>query len=411
MIRKSLALLLPFAVAMSIGLALGRRDSVETPTLATSLRDAPPDGPVREKRQPLDLQGLLRDFEAEQQAWIDGEVDPMADLLAEWTEEELQAALEEALTLPRCVARMGGDRRVPNELLEAWVKKSPDAVVAWIDGIRSSEMKEGMVRTALHNWPRDRAMEGIEFLLKHHWKPGKTYYAKILPGALEDKAREGAGEMIGLIERLAEAKVDIWVESLDLPADFDFAALVGSEGFRSHEKEGFQDRVMSEWRDRQPRKMLGWIEQAGEWERFNSFLDLERPAAFAAAASFWDEAEPELRESVLDSIQWRELDHVQIETFIRVTTDPEGQDRLIANGIAKGLSRYGKLDPVEMLELIPSAGRRLNILLQLHPYTDWRPDAEPASGEPPAAAAMRAAIGRWDIPVPPPAVEPDPFAD
>jgi hypothetical protein len=32
----------------------------------------------------------------------------MVDLLAEWTEEELKSALEEALTLLRCQTRMGG---------------------------------------------------------------------------------------------------------------------------------------------------------------------------------------------------------------------------------------------------------------------------------------------------------------
>jgi hypothetical protein len=84
---------------------------------------------------------------------------------------------------------------------------------------------------------------------------------------------------------------------------------------------------------------------------------------------------------------------------------------MIAKGIANGLNRYGKLDPVEMLELLPTAERRLNVLLQLHPYTDWRPEAKPAFGEPPVAAAVRAAIGRWGIAVPPPVVKPDPFAD
>jgi hypothetical protein len=109
---------------------------------------------------------------------------------------------------------------------------------------------------------------------------------------------------------------------------------------------------------------------------------------------------------MLGAIEWRESTSEEIGKFIAATTDPEGQDLMIAKGIANGT-----LDPVETLELIPDAERRLDILIQLHPNTDWRPDAEPTFGDPPAAPALRTAIRRWDIPVPPPVVEPDPFAD
>ena len=363
------------------------------------------------KREPLDLQQLLRDFEAEQQAWNDRDVDPMADLLAEWTENELKAALDEALTLPRCFTTMGGERHLPSRLIGAWVKKNPDAVAAWIEGIRSSEIKDAMVRGALHNWPRDRAMEGIEFLLTHHWKPGTAYGIQFIPGVLEDKAREGAGEMSRLLDRLNEAEVGISIESLDLPVDFDYAAFVGGTAFQANDEESFKATVFSRWQDHQPREMLAWMEETGEWKRFDDFLDPLRPNSHAAAARFWDEAEPELRETLLKVIQWEELDLPHIRKFVEATTDPEGQDMMIGRGIASGLNRSGKLDPVEMLELLPSAERRLNVLLQLHPYIDWRPEAKPAFGEPPLSAAVRAAIGRWGIAVPPPVVKPDPFAD
>jgi hypothetical protein len=401
--RNFLTVLLAFAVALPLGLALGRRDSGEEP-VENPVPTASPARPGRVKQGPLDLQELLRDYEAEQQAWIDGEVDPIADFLADWTEDELKTALTEALTLPRCLTGMGNDSRLPWELIGAWVKKNPDAVAVWIEGVRSAEIKDELVREALRHWPRDRAMEGIEFLLAHHWKPGQTYWAKIIRGALEDKARQGSGEMIGLLDRLAAAKIGIGTESLDLPADFDYSALVGSDGFRAQDKAILQDVVFSKWQDSQPREMLDWMEQTGDWERFNNFLDLQAPAT--VAASFWDEAEPELRENMLGAIKWREFTLEEVGKFIAATTDPEGQDLMIVKGIANGT-----LDPVEMLELIPSAERRLNILLYLHPHTDWHPDAEPTFRDPPSAPALRTAIRRWDIPVPPPVVEPDPFAD
>jgi hypothetical protein len=409
-IRKFLKLLLPFAVALPLGLALGRRDFDEAPA-AVPASAASPARSERVNREPLDLQQLLRDFEAEQQAWNDKDLDPMADLLAEWTEDELKAALEEALTLPRCLITLGRERYLPSKLIGAWVKKNPDAVAAWIEGIRSSAIKDAMVHGALNNWPRDRAMEGIEFLLTHHWDPGTSYGIHFIPGVLEDKAREGAGEMSRLLHRLNEAKVGISIESLDLPVGFDYIELIGSDGFQANEEEFFKGVVFSEWQDHQPRELLAWMQETGEWKRFDDFLDPSRPNSHAAAARFWDEAEPEVRERVLKSIQWEELDLPRIRKFVEATTDPAGQDMMIAKGIANGLNRYGKLDPVEMLELLPTAERRLNVLLQLHPYTDWRPEAKPAFGEPPVAAAVRAAIGRWGIAVPPPVVKPDPFAD
>jgi hypothetical protein len=268
-----------------------------------------------------------------------------------------------------------------------------------------------MVRGALHNWPRDRAMEGIDFLLKHHWKPGTSYGIHFIPGVLEDKAREGAGEVSRLLYRLNEAEVGIYPNSLDLPVDFDYAEFVSGTAFQANEEEDFKDAVFSEWQDHQPREMLAWMQETGQWKRFNDLLDPLRPTSHAAAARFWDEADPVLRETLLKSIQWEELGLPNIRKFVEATTDPEGQDMMIGKGIANGLNRYGKLDPVEMLELLPSAERRLNVLLQLHPYIDWRPEAKPAFGEPPVAAAVRAAIGRWGIAVPPPTVEPDPFAD
>lgn len=410
MTRKFLKLLLPFAVALPLGLAMGRRDS-EEPSAAGPVSAASPGRPERVKREALDLQLLLRDFEAYEKAWTAGDVDPMADLLAEWTEEELQAALEEALTLPRCLITLGRERYLPSKLIGAWVKKNPDAVAAWIEGIRSSEIKDAMVRGALHNWPRDRAMEGIDFLLKHHWKPGTSYGIRFIPGVLEDKAREGAGEMSRLLDLLNEAEVGISIESLDLPVDFDYHELIGSDAFQANEEDGFKDAVFSEWQDHQPREMLAWMQETGQWKRFNDLLDPLRPTSHAAAARFWDEADPVLWETLLKSIQWEELGLPNIRKFVEATTDPEGQDMMIGKGIANALNRYGKLDPVEMLELLPTAERRLNVLLQLHPYIDWRPEAKPAFGEPPVAAAVRAAIGRWGITVPPPAVEPDPFAD
>jgi hypothetical protein len=398
--RLFLQLVLPFAVAMPAGLVLGGMSGEKEPV--------PPAHPTRvaergsgkaSRPTATGLDELLQRYEADELAREESDAEPFLDWVADWTEAELEAALTEALRLPRCMDPLGRDHRLLWQLYRAWIHRNPEAAAAWIDTIPSSTMRDALVRNACECRPADRAMDGIDFLLKHHWRAGRSYPDRLFEHALESQAAHGSAAVDELLRRLADAKVGVTVESLDFPAGFDFAWLVNGVGFATQEKESFKDQILKEWRLTDPGSMLAWMDRSAHWEPFQSFLVEGAPET----ARFWDAADAKTRTAALDAIRWRELGQDWLDRFAGQVNDPEGKLALVTEYFRSGASD----DRVAVLELIPSAQARVGVLTSLHPDIDWRADSPPTAGEPAWVAAVRDAMVDWKVVVPAP--PPDPF--
>lgn len=397
--RLFLRILVPFAVALLAGLAVGGRSAEREPARLPSTKVKVRVPVPASRPQASGLNELLERYVADEQLRDESDADPLLDHVADWTDEELAAALTEALRLPRCMDSLGRDERLLRRLYRAWMERNPDAAAAWIETVPSSMVRDELVRVACRYWPADRPMDGIDFLLANHWRAGASGAGDLLQRALESQALQGSGAVDQLLRRLADAKVGVSVEALDFPSGFDFAGLVDGEGFSAQLEPAFRDPVMKEWRSDAPAAMLDWMARTANWESFHDFIAEQNEET----PRFWDAASPESRKAALGKIRWSEVDGDLLDRFAGQLHDAEGKAAFVT-----GYFNSGAIDDrLAVLELIPSAQARLDILTIRYPEIDWRPDAVVAAGEPAWVPAMRDAVRDWKVVVPPPA--PDPF--
>lgn len=368
--------------------------------------------PARPARERPEWDALLREYEAEELREYETGTDSLDLMLDQWSGEELQAALDEAMGMPRCIAPLGRNNNLVWRLFGAWVRQDPDASTAWLAGVKSGELRDGFVGTACRHWPADRAMDGIDFLLNYEWAERAYYHHNLMEAAIESQARIGPAAVEQLLRRLLQGEAHVNLETVDLPAEFHYPPLVNSEAFRAAEKKMFQDRILAEWIDDQPRKFLAWMQEAGEWREFNKFLEPAQAGKMPDAIAFFGEIDPDARGDLLKSVKWKSLEFETISSFAGELRNPEAQVAWVAGGVRASLSYNNKkLDAVAVLGLIPSADRQVEVLRQVDPYTDWRPDATPEPGESPAKAAIRKHLGESGAEVPPPLSRFDPLND
>ena len=363
---------LPFAVALLIGLAAGRMTAPAKgadPVLASKNKR---ETPLRGQRGRLDWEDLLREYEAEDLREIETGLDAMDRLLDGWSADELRTALDQALQTPECVDPMGaGDRRI-DELFGAWIRRDPHAAAAWVVDVHSGEIRDRLVRVACHHWPKDRAMECIGFVLEHHWKPGAYFHHGLITAALEKQGLQGASAVEQLLRRLKEAEVDVVIESISLPADFNYRQLVDTETFRDEDDEITRSAVFSRWIATGTLDFLGWMENTGSWREFNRFFTPADAAKLPEAIAYVARQDPAARAALLNGVNWRELELDDLSRFARGLEGSDAQMAWVAKAV-EGSLPGSKADIVPILALIPSVDRQVEALMQVDPHTDWRP--------------------------------------
>jgi hypothetical protein len=200
----------------------------------------------------LDCARLLHEYEQAEAREEESGADELVELLGGWTEAEIIQALNEALRTPDCVARSGSHGNLRWKLFIAWMKKNPDAAVAWIETLKSAEVRDGFIREAIRQWPKDRLMEGVDFLIARHWQPGSYYSEPFIRSAFESEAAKSSADFQRLLDRFHQARIESLLESINLPPEFDFRSLIQSESFRAQSADGFQSVVMADWSLKQP---------------------------------------------------------------------------------------------------------------------------------------------------------------
>ncbi|RYD46733.1 MAG: hypothetical protein EOP83_29155, partial [Verrucomicrobiaceae bacterium] len=89
------------------------------------------------------------------------------DLLIDWTNDEIRAALDASLTNPDCVLRGGTLTQVPRILLGEWMKRDLTAAVTWFESLDSSTAQQRLASHLSDQWPPDKGAEGLAFLKAH----------------------------------------------------------------------------------------------------------------------------------------------------------------------------------------------------------------------------------------------------
>lgn len=367
--------------------------------------------------------GLLHiQEEAEAKEKAATEADAFEALLADWSDAEFAAALDKAQGMPECRFPTGANGTLPFRVFGAWIAFRPDAAAAWIDTVRAGETRDRFVREACRQWPAERALDGIDFLLRHHWKEGASYSEKLMDNALNQAVREGgANGAIGLLEKLAKAKIKMTAEHPDFPRGFDFKLLAASPPYQAHDDDLFRRTVNAAWVIDQPGSFFEDMRERGDWERFNTALRAgSKEVRGIPAVRLWEAADPDSRRKMLKAVDWLDLGlSLDFESWFalarerrtidtapvaatRIATlvhDPALREEWVEGAL--GHESFPAPVRIELLETLPDPSSRIDLLRRMHPEVDWRPEGIVQPWDPGTAPALREAIRRWGVSVPP----------
>ena len=389
--------MLTFAIALCLGALVGyfSRSS------ARQAREMETKRSVREERAEVkewsgdDLLKLTADGMRENREKGNG---PLTDRLADWSTDELRAALEESVKSPDAMFRNTPGSRVEYALMAEWMKRDHEAAVAWFEGVESDYARARMALTITGAWPKEDAMAGLDFYMKHRalhgqWQPF-SLHANVFnqaaasgPAALEEVLRRYGKEMIHL-----NSQID-----LAFPEGFDFRTLVAGEEFKKLEKRGQISPLVSEWSDRDPAGAFSWMMEQGGMERASSMAGMygkepeQRLKWLGGEMSGWSaEQREELAESALSS--WRSKPEA-LKYLAEGVKDPALAEELRVHSIQAIYYQGRAQQALEVLGGIPDPARRIELLLT----------TERAAGggdAPPLSAAgehtMRTLLPEWN---------------
>ncbi len=247
-----------FVPAALIGLGLGwstsgHREQVPAPEKTTAKTA------VRERLRPEPKKETLLEIATRRvQDRSQPDYNPLADELADWTNDEIRAALEESLVHPEAALNFGRGSPLTIWLLKEWIRRDFDEVLAWFGQVPS--WKQARLSGALgHNWPAERAAEGLDFVRKNRdWFPSPPW--ALLVKNVEQHAGNGAAAVDELLRTFAEERYQLGAQNpIDFPAGFDFAALVEKPGFQGIRGSGLASVVLRSWFGQDREAAFDWV--------------------------------------------------------------------------------------------------------------------------------------------------------
>lgn len=146
--------------------------------------------------------------------------------LAEWSIDELRAALAKGITDPAC-ARYGPEMSALSSLVNEFARRDPDAAWSWFESIPSEAMRARLGGALARGWPADRAEEALDLVVAHpdYFQHGGGYgYSPIIHKAFESAAARGPAATDALMAMVREQGMQYPIEGLKFPPGFDFAA-------------------------------------------------------------------------------------------------------------------------------------------------------------------------------------------
>ncbi len=206
-------------------------DGQTEPLAAASARPAAPEGAPRRElpRSAQDLQRWAQELAARFDP-LTGYGDPdYARELADWSQGELRAALEQGLADPG-VSREGGPVHAALlALLGEWTKRDPDAAWAWLSGLPQGPTRVSLCEAIAAHWPQDRIEECLDGVMANvedfHVGDGKRYH-RLLQLSAESAAMRGPLALDELVSRTRESGMEFPDTGLNFPPGFDFAGFV-----------------------------------------------------------------------------------------------------------------------------------------------------------------------------------------
>jgi hypothetical protein len=324
-----------------------------------------------------------------------------AEALSDWSVEELRSALDECMHGPEATLSLVRLDIFP-QLMGNWMKREPDAVLAWFDGIDPPVLRRRVAYHLASLWPVERADEGFAYFLAHRdlFDPDSTTFQDKV---IRARANEGPDAVFAALQQFHAEKVLAPDVKFELPDGFDFASLLARDlDALVTDKE--QARADSGYRNLfRELLILSWYaqdrEQAFDWLLKEQGVDglevistsTEKEDHFKWLSGKIAELAPEQQDEFLATNREKWLYEMgNLLSFAAGTTDPALRKKLEAfavDGVA-----YGNIEPtLAVIAANPDLGRRLEILEQTP--IGPRPDKRRSSfydGE-----YLRKTLGEW----------------
>lgn len=325
--------------------------------------------------------------------------DPLAEVLAGWSEAEIRAALDEGLEDPECVLPGGSGVAAMDALFGEWMERDLESAIAWFDGIKIDPARVRMASGLSYRWPAGHADRGLEFVLTHRDIFVDSSPWSILAKNFEASARSGADALGRMLERVSDEGLDLrFGDTTFLPADFDYSAFVRTGGFLKTRDEPAVSALLSGWMVQDRDAAFDWLIENKGPSGLVEFLPESREAQLenwewlGAKVGTLDE---ENRESLLAALEpaWRQ-DSIAGDRFAEGIEDPELRDEV--HGIGARVILRGAVEPaIRSLEKIEDPAKRVTILLAMERAGDPLAGSfrQPVSES--TAALLREKLAEW----------------
>lgn len=340
---------------------------------------------------------------AELEKELQPHLNPLEAGMAEWTDAELRAALNESLTDPDFALPNGGGDSAVSALLGEWMKRDFKAVMAWFDSVESRTLQEKLSSHLTLQWPVERAEEGLDFVIAHReWFSDYKGWA-IAAKCVTHQAEKGPLAVADMIRKLRELTLDGNTGNrLELPDGFDFLSLVKQPVFReSWEGNGLAKTLMKSWFAQNREEAFAWtLEDRGAAALADDFarrnltddqLDHEWFGGKFAAMN------GQQQEEVINSCKEMWIFNPRhLITFTKEIHDPEVLARV--RGIAAQSIFAGKtMDAMPVIESIPGVEQRLELLESATPDPYFNTIDRPRRFDEVSETQLRKKLAEWQV--------------
>ncbi len=250
--KKTLSLLLYPAIGALIGWMSG-------PTPESTPAPAPSASRVREPRTSGSApatEDLLQATRPRVESFGEAPSSGISAHIANWTDEEILTALEEAAKLPDTLRRYDS---IATVLLEEYTRGDPDRALAWAMA-QPPIFSRRFAQTVIGTWPPDRVNDAIAFVRKNPDLFGNKLPINLIYDSFSEAAKQGAAALISRMTELKEDGIPQYASySFDFPAGFDFAALLGSTDLQSLNLPMIQNAFLREWVKQNREGAFAWV--------------------------------------------------------------------------------------------------------------------------------------------------------
>lgn len=327
----------------------------------------------------------------------------LTDQLSDWSIDELRAALDGSARSPDAFFEMTLGSAVERALLAEWMRRDFEGALGWFEALESDYVKARLLSTLSGGWPKERGLEGIDFVLNHrelYFPNGRASPWQILATGISKAAEGGPAAVNEVLRRLRENDGDLdSLGRLDFPPGFDFHTFIGGDEFAHvyEEKKGF--RFAEAWSLEDPEGAIGWLlgqhgvkaisplataTKDGKSERRLRWL--------AGEMSNWSvEDQDEFLNQAAS--QWFRAPEAPL-LMAESAKDPAMAEKIRATGI-QSMYRGSVGSGLKLLGAIPEPARRIELLMEAEPQAR-RAEGDPGRLGPQGEITLRAKLREWN---------------